>query len=164
MRTKFSLCWNRTLTILFYESPLTLFYFVLTGWLVPLLDRIARDNSTVVSPVIELIRDDDFALRFCRPRFIQIGGFSWSLEVRFPIFFLWSCVFKSCEVYYSSVLIQMISWSLGVSWLSMLFRFCHWFFVIRFFSLSSELFYVSMWLLNIQIFIRVFNIKHYMYP
>lgn len=108
MRTKFPLCWNRTLTILFYESPLTLFYFVLTGWLVPLLDRIARDNSTVVSPVIELIRDDDFALRFCRPRFIQIGGFSWSLEVRFPIFFLWSCVFKSCEVYYSSVLIQMI--------------------------------------------------------
>lgn len=108
MRTKFSLSWNRTLTLLFYESPLTLFYFVLTGWLVPLLDRIARDNSTVVSPVIELIRDDDFALRFCRPRFIQIGGFSWSLEVRFPIFFLWSCVFKSCEVYYSSVLIQMI--------------------------------------------------------
>ncbi|XP_026682603.1 putative polypeptide N-acetylgalactosaminyltransferase 9 isoform X1 [Diaphorina citri] len=50
------------------------------GWLEPLLDRIARDNSTVVSPVIELIRDDDFALRFCRPQFIQIGGFSWSLE------------------------------------------------------------------------------------
>ncbi|KAB7505234.1 putative polypeptide N-acetylgalactosaminyltransferase 9 [Armadillidium nasatum] len=48
-----------------------------TGWLEPLLDRIARDPMNVVTPLIEIISDDTFQIRFSQARNIQVGGFSW---------------------------------------------------------------------------------------
>lgn len=52
------------------------------GWLEPLLDRIARDPTTVVCPVIEVINDDTFQVRVSKPRDAQVGGFNWGLIVR----------------------------------------------------------------------------------
>ena len=53
---------------------------VTTGWLEPLLDRIARDNRTVVCPVIDGIADDTFEYKGGGSGY-QIGGFSWNLQV-----------------------------------------------------------------------------------
>lgn len=53
-----------------------------TGWLEPLLDRIARDQTTVVCPVIDVISDDTFQIRPSRARDVQVGGFNWGLIVR----------------------------------------------------------------------------------
>jgi hypothetical protein len=53
---------------------------VITGWLEPLLDRIARDNSTVACPVIDGIADDTFAYNGGGSSF-QVGGFNWGLQV-----------------------------------------------------------------------------------
>ena len=53
-----------------------------TGWLEPLVDRIARDQTTVVCPVIDVINDDSFAMRPSKPKEVQVGGFSWGLIVR----------------------------------------------------------------------------------
>ncbi|XP_069186090.1 putative polypeptide N-acetylgalactosaminyltransferase 9 isoform X2 [Procambarus clarkii] len=50
-----------------------------TGWLEPLLDSIARDPTTVVCPVIDVIADDTFAIRLSKPRDVQVGGFNWGL-------------------------------------------------------------------------------------
>lgn len=50
-----------------------------TGWLEPLLDRIARDSTIVVCPVIDVIADDTFQIRLSKPRDVQVGGFSWGL-------------------------------------------------------------------------------------
>lgn len=50
-----------------------------TGWLEPLLDSIARDPTTVVCPVIDVIADDSFAIRLSKPRDVQVGGFNWGL-------------------------------------------------------------------------------------
>ena len=58
-----------------------------TGWLEPLLDRVARDTKTVTSPVIGLINDETLEVRFHKPWNIQVGGFKWSLTVRFFFFF-----------------------------------------------------------------------------
>jgi len=49
------------------------------GWLEPLLDRIARDPTNVVCPVIDVISDDTFAIRPSQPREVQVGGFNWGL-------------------------------------------------------------------------------------
>jgi hypothetical protein len=53
---------------------------VITGWLEPLLDRIARDNSTVVCPVIDGISDNTFEYTGGGSSF-QVGGFNWGLQV-----------------------------------------------------------------------------------
>lgn len=53
---------------------------VITGWLEPLLDRIARDNRTVVCPLIETIADDTLEYRGGGSNF-QVGGFGWNLQV-----------------------------------------------------------------------------------
>ncbi|KAK8396085.1 hypothetical protein O3P69_005295 [Scylla paramamosain] len=50
-----------------------------TGWLEPLLDRIARDPTNVVCPVIDVISDDTFQIRLSKPKDVQVGGFSWGL-------------------------------------------------------------------------------------
>ena len=60
----------------------------ISGWVEPLLDRIARDPSNVVCPVIEITKDDTFALRSTHPSQIQVGGFSWDLIVGYLIIFL----------------------------------------------------------------------------
>jgi polypeptide N-acetylgalactosaminyltransferase len=52
---------------------------VITGWLEPLLDRIARDRTTVVCPVIDSIADDTFSYKGGGG--YQVGGFSWNLQV-----------------------------------------------------------------------------------
>ncbi|MPC46541.1 Polypeptide N-acetylgalactosaminyltransferase 5 [Portunus trituberculatus] len=52
------------------------------GWLEPLLDRIARDSTNVVCPVIDVISDDTFQLRMSKAKDVQVGGFSWGLIVR----------------------------------------------------------------------------------
>lgn len=55
------------------------------GWLEPLLDRLGRNSTHVVSPVIANIHDDDFSLRFpWRAHSIyrfSVGGFNWHLQV-----------------------------------------------------------------------------------
>ncbi|RXG57975.1 hypothetical protein Avbf_14322 [Armadillidium vulgare] len=60
--------------------------YLILRWLEPLLDRIARDPMNVVTPLIEIISDDTFQIRFSQARNIQVGGFSWGLiDVFFTI-------------------------------------------------------------------------------
>ena len=47
------------------------------GWLEPLLDRIARDPTNVVCPVIDIIADDTF--QYQKSVYIAVGGFDWNL-------------------------------------------------------------------------------------
>ena len=47
------------------------------GWLEPLLDRIARNPSTVASPIIETIDDNTFEYKH-GPK-VHLGGFNWKL-------------------------------------------------------------------------------------
>ena len=50
-----------------------------TGWLEPLLDRIARDPTTVVVPVIQAIDDETFEYHHMKAKMINVGTFSWNL-------------------------------------------------------------------------------------
>ena len=47
------------------------------GWLEPLLDRIARDPTTVVCPVIDVLNENTLAYQFSS--YLAVGGFDWSL-------------------------------------------------------------------------------------
>lgn len=49
------------------------------GWLEPLLDRIARNKTTVVCPVIDVIEDDSFAFSYQSSSGLQVGGFDWMM-------------------------------------------------------------------------------------
>jgi polypeptide N-acetylgalactosaminyltransferase len=49
------------------------------GWLEPLLDRIARNSTTVVCPVIDVISDDTLA--YHGGAYFAVGGFDWNLQV-----------------------------------------------------------------------------------
>lgn len=51
-----------------------------SGWLVALLDRIARNPSTVVCPVIDSIDDTTLEYKF-RHGHPSVGGFNWKLMV-----------------------------------------------------------------------------------
>ena len=51
------------------------------GWLEPLLDRIARDSTTVVCPTIDVLDDTTLELKYGSAKDIQVGGFSWDLTV-----------------------------------------------------------------------------------
>lgn len=51
------------------------------GWLEPLLDRIARNSTTVVCPVIDVIDEDTLAIHFDK-KSVQVGGFDWGLQVK----------------------------------------------------------------------------------
>ncbi|KAK3603621.1 hypothetical protein CHS0354_017339, partial [Potamilus streckersoni] len=55
------------------------------GWLEPLLDRIARNNSTVVVPDVNIISDDtlEFIIQGCNET--EAGGFSWDLIFRWHV-------------------------------------------------------------------------------
>ena len=57
------------------------------GWLEPLLDRIARNITNVVSPVIDSIADRNFYYGYAKNP--SVGGFSWNLQ------FSWHSVPKS---------------------------------------------------------------------
>lgn len=43
--------------------------------------RIAENPGNVVVPVIETIKDDDFSINMSLSKNIQVGGFSWNLNV-----------------------------------------------------------------------------------
>lgn len=51
------------------------------GWLEPLLDRISRNPTTVVCPVIDSIDDTTLSYHYSKSGEIQVGGFNWRLVV-----------------------------------------------------------------------------------
>merc|ERR1740129_1148471 len=50
------------------------------GWLEPLLDRIARNSTTVVCPVIDVIDDDSLEYHYRDSGGVNVGGFDWNLQ------------------------------------------------------------------------------------
>jgi polypeptide N-acetylgalactosaminyltransferase len=50
------------------------------GWLEPLLDRIARNTTTVVCPVIDVIDDTTLEYHYHDSTGVQVGGFDWNLQ------------------------------------------------------------------------------------
>ncbi|KAH8275515.1 hypothetical protein KR026_009415 [Drosophila bipectinata] len=50
------------------------------GWLEPLLDRIARNSTTVVCPVIDVISDDTLEYHYRDSSGVNVGGFDWNLQ------------------------------------------------------------------------------------
>lgn len=51
-----------------------------TGWLEPLLDRIAKNSTTVVCPVIDVIDDTTLQYHYHDSSGVQVGGFDWNLQ------------------------------------------------------------------------------------
>ncbi|CRK88374.1 CLUMA_CG002151, isoform A [Clunio marinus] len=51
-----------------------------TGWLEPLLDRIAKNTTTVVCPVIDVIDDTTLQYHYHDSSGVQVGGFDWNLQ------------------------------------------------------------------------------------
>lgn len=50
------------------------------GWLEPLLDRIARNSTNVVCPVIDVINDDTLEYHYRDSGGVNVGGFDWNLQ------------------------------------------------------------------------------------
>ncbi|XP_033156613.1 putative polypeptide N-acetylgalactosaminyltransferase 9 isoform X2 [Drosophila mauritiana] len=50
------------------------------GWLEPLLDRIARNSTTVVCPVIDVISDETLEYHYRDSGGVNVGGFDWNLQ------------------------------------------------------------------------------------
>lgn len=50
-----------------------------TGWLEPLLGRIAEDKRHVVAPVIGNINDDTLQFAWFNPDQVHVGKFDWDL-------------------------------------------------------------------------------------
>jgi len=50
------------------------------GWLEPLLDRIARNRTNVVCPVIDVISDDTLEYHYRDSGGVNVGGFDWNLQ------------------------------------------------------------------------------------
>ncbi|KAK9887746.1 hypothetical protein WA026_000060 [Henosepilachna vigintioctopunctata] len=50
------------------------------GWLEPLLDRIARNSTTVVCPVIDVIDDTTLEYHYHDSGGVNVGGFDWNLQ------------------------------------------------------------------------------------
>ena len=57
-----------------------LIFIRLQGWLEPLLDRIARDPTTVVCPVIDVIDDTTLEYHWHDSSGVNVGGFDWNLQ------------------------------------------------------------------------------------
>ncbi|KAI5709518.1 hypothetical protein M8J75_000871 [Diaphorina citri] len=55
------------------------------GWLEPLMDRIARDSSAVVCPVIDVLDDSSLEFHFRDSTGVNVGGFDWNLQVGRPL-------------------------------------------------------------------------------
>jgi len=53
---------------------------VTVGWLEPLLDRVSRNPTTVVCPVIDVIDADTLEYQYQDSSGLQVGGFDWSLQ------------------------------------------------------------------------------------
>lgn len=52
-----------------------------SGWIEPLLDRIAKNKTTVVCPVIDVIDDTTFEYHWKNSGGVHVGGFDWNLQV-----------------------------------------------------------------------------------
>lgn len=64
----------------FFEKKNLIFFSVKsTGWLEPLLGRIAEDKRHVVAPVIGNINDDTLQFAWFNPDQIHVGKFDWDL-------------------------------------------------------------------------------------
>ncbi|XP_072949060.1 putative polypeptide N-acetylgalactosaminyltransferase 9 isoform X2 [Epargyreus clarus] len=50
------------------------------GWLEPLLDRIARNKTTVVCPVIDVLDDNTLEYHYRDSSSVNVGGFDWNLQ------------------------------------------------------------------------------------
>jgi len=50
------------------------------GWLEPLLDRIALNESNVVAPVIDVVDDKTMQYKFGSAKATNVGGFEWNLQ------------------------------------------------------------------------------------
>jgi len=50
------------------------------GWLEPLLDRIGRNQTNVVCPVIDVIDDDTLEYHYRDSGGVNVGGFDWNLQ------------------------------------------------------------------------------------
>lgn len=56
------------------------------GWLEPLVDRIARDPTTVVCPVIDVINDKTFEYHYRgEAGAVNVGGFDWNLQFNWHV-------------------------------------------------------------------------------
>ncbi len=53
---------------------------VTTGWLEPLLARLAESRTAIVSPVIDIINDDTFA--YTKSFSLHWGAFNWEMHFR----------------------------------------------------------------------------------
>ncbi len=74
-------------------------YILSPGWLEPLLDRIARDRTTVVCPVIDVIDDDTLEFHFRDSTGVNVGGFDWNLQVSTKgLWFVWFRLANAKEV------------------------------------------------------------------
>ena len=51
-----------------------------SGWLEPLLNRIAENRSNVVAPIIDVLADDTLRYQFSSARSTSVGGFDWNLQ------------------------------------------------------------------------------------
>lgn len=51
------------------------------GWVEPLLDRIGRDSTAVVCPVIDVLDDSSLEFHFRDSSGVNVGGFDWNLQV-----------------------------------------------------------------------------------
>jgi polypeptide N-acetylgalactosaminyltransferase len=51
-----------------------------SGWLEPLLDRIAANKTNVVCPVIDVIEDESLRYQYGSAKATSIGGFDWNLQ------------------------------------------------------------------------------------
>ena len=50
-----------------------------TGWIEPLLDLIKRNETNVVTPIIDNIDKQTFEYKYAINKFVSVGGFDWNL-------------------------------------------------------------------------------------
>ena len=50
------------------------------GWLPPLLNEIRRSETTVVTPVIDIIDKETFEFKYSQTSRVSVGGFDWNLQ------------------------------------------------------------------------------------
>ena len=50
------------------------------GWLEPLIEPIAANRTTVVTPVIDVIDDTTFKYNYGAVSSLSVGGFDWNLQ------------------------------------------------------------------------------------